>query len=94
MLFVLALAATIWPAAGAQGHTGQAASGAAASVRADFDDDGFADLAIGIPFEDVGGIAEAGAVNVLYGTASGLTGTGSQLFTQGSHAPGGAPAGG
>jgi hypothetical protein len=40
-------------------------------VRADFDDDGFADLAIGIPFEDVGGIAEAGAVNVLYGTAVG-----------------------
>jgi hypothetical protein len=44
VLFVLALAATIWPAAGAQGHIGQAASGAAASVRTDFDDDGFADL--------------------------------------------------
>jgi FG-GAP repeat/FG-GAP-like repeat len=50
----------------------------------DFDRDGFADLAIGVLDEDVGTIADAGAVNVLYGTAGGLTGTGSQLFTQNS----------
>jgi hypothetical protein len=84
VLFILALAAAICPAASAQAHTGQAASGAAASVRADFDNDGVADLAIGIPFEDIGSIADAGAVNVLYGTAGGLTGSGSQLFTQNS----------
>jgi hypothetical protein len=84
VLFVLALAATLWSAVSAQGHTGQAASGATASVRADFDDDGLADLAIGIPFEDVGSLADAGAVSVLYGTAGGLSGTGSQLFTQDS----------
>jgi hypothetical protein len=82
VLFVLALAATLWSAVSAQGHTGQAASGATASVRADFDDDGLADLAIGIPFEDVGSLADAGAVSVLYGTTGGLSGTGSQLFTQ------------
>jgi hypothetical protein len=57
---------------------------ATASVRADFDNDGLADLAIGIPFEDVGSLADAGAVSVLYGTAGGLSGTGSQLFTQDS----------
>jgi FG-GAP-like repeat/FG-GAP repeat len=50
----------------------------------DFDRDGFADLAVGVPAEDAGAIIDAGAVNVLYGTASGLTGTGSQIFTQDS----------
>ena len=34
--------------------------------------------------ESVGSITGAGAVNVLYGGAGGLTGTGSQLFTQNS----------
>jgi hypothetical protein len=84
VLFILALAAAICSAASAQAHIGQADSGAAASVRADFNNDGFADLAIGMPFEDIGSIAEAGAINVLYGTADGLTGTGSQLVTQDS----------
>ncbi len=50
----------------------------------DFDNDGFADLAIGVPFESIGSIISAGAVNVLYGTAAGLTGSGSQTFTQNS----------
>jgi FG-GAP repeat len=57
--------------------------GAALAVG-DFDRDGFADLAIGVPHEDVGTIADAGAVNVLYGSIGGLTGTGSQIFTQNS----------
>jgi hypothetical protein len=48
----------------------------------DFNRDGFADLAIGVPEEDVGSVVDAGAVNVLYGSTSGLTGTGSQYFTQ------------
>jgi hypothetical protein len=39
----------------------------------DFDGDGFDDLAIGVPGEDVGGLAEAGAVNVLFGSLTGLT---------------------
>ena len=51
----------------------------------DFNDDGFADLAIGVPGED----RNAGAVNVLYGSARGLGATGSggpedQLWTQDS----------
>jgi hypothetical protein len=51
-------------------------------VQADFNRDGFADLAIGTPYEDIGNLADAGAVSVLYGTASGLSSTRSQLFTQ------------
>src|SRR5262245_19207249 len=38
----------------------------------DFNADGFADLAIGVSQETVGTVAGAGAVNVIYGTASGL----------------------
>lgn len=39
----------------------------------DFDDDGAADLAIGVPGEDIGNIADGGAVNVVYGSFLGLT---------------------
>jgi hypothetical protein len=47
-------------------------------VAADFNHDGFADLAIGAPGEnDV-----AGAVTVLYGAGAGLPGTGAQVFFQ------------
>jgi FG-GAP repeat len=58
------------------------AAAAAESLQADFNNDGFADLAVGAPGESVGGIIGAGAVNVLSGGAGGLTGSGSQLFTQ------------
>jgi hypothetical protein len=37
-----------------------------------FNGDGFDDLAIGVPDEDVGSILEAGAVNVVYGSSTGL----------------------
>jgi hypothetical protein len=47
----------------------------------DFDGDGFADLAVGLPNADVAGIREAGAVIVLYGGPDGLTSTGSQNWT-------------
>ena len=49
-----------------------------------FDADRFVDLAVGVVGEDVGTFQDAGAVNVLRGSAGGLTGTGSQLFTQDS----------
>jgi hypothetical protein len=39
---------------------------------ADFDGDGFADLGVAVPQEDVNGQANAGAVHVLYGSAGGL----------------------
>ena len=60
-----------------------AAASAAVSVEADFDNDGFADLAVGVPREGVGSAELAGAVNVLDGSANGLSGAGSQLFVQG-----------
>jgi hypothetical protein len=50
----------------------------------DFNGDGFADLAVGVPGEDVGGISSAGAVNVLYGRAAGISSASNQLWTQDS----------
>jgi len=55
----------------------------AATQGADFDGDGFADLAIGVPGEDFDGAADAGAVNVLYGSAGGLTGAGDDRWREG-----------
>ena len=39
----------------------------------DFNGDGYADLAVGVPGEDLRGRRDAGAVQVLYGSASGVT---------------------
>ena len=64
-----------------------------ALAAGDFDQDGFADLAVGAPSEDRGGIT-SGAVNVLYGSAGGLSGSGSQLFTQDTSGVGGSAEGG
>lgn len=56
----------------------------------DFNDDGFDDLAIGVPGESIGEIAEAGAVQILYGNPAGLvtsasgTSLNDQLFHQDS----------
>ena len=60
------------------------AAAGAAQVHGDFNGDGIADLAIGVPNEDVGTIADAGAVNVLYGTATGLSSATNQIWTQNS----------
>ncbi|MFC3194808.1 hypothetical protein ACFODZ_11210 [Marinicella sediminis] len=51
-----------------------------------FDGDAAEDLAIGVPNEhiNVDGINDAGAVNVIYGSAGGLTTTGNQIFHQSS----------
>jgi len=46
----------------------------------DFDADGKDDLAVGAPGEDFGRIDSAGAVLVVYGSASGLAAAGSQFF--------------
>jgi hypothetical protein len=40
----------------------------------DFDHDGYKDLAIGVPWEDIGDQYDAGCVHVLYGAASGPNG--------------------
>ncbi|MEE4272263.1 MAG: FG-GAP repeat protein [Thermoanaerobaculales bacterium] len=51
----------------------------------DFDDDGYDDLAIGVPGEDLGSpaVSNAGYVHVLFGSSAGLTATGSEAFHQG-----------
>ena len=60
----------------------------------DFDGDGYADLAVGIPSEDIGGKRNAGAVQVLHGSPTGLTADGDQVWHQGSPGvPGGNQAG-
>ena len=82
--FVIVLAVGMSPGAGGVADSATAAEAAAGSLQADFNNDGFADLAVGVPGESVGTIFSAGAVNVLYGGAAGLTGSGSQLFTQNS----------
>jgi hypothetical protein len=50
----------------------------------DFDGDGYADLAVGVPREEVGGKNGAGRVVVLRGSASGLTASGVQSWTENS----------
>ena len=55
-----------------------------AVAAGDFDGDGFEDLAVGIPYETISGVAAAGAVHVFYGSVGGLRTTGDQLFTQSS----------
>jgi hypothetical protein len=69
-----ALAAAEAAGASIDGSRGQ-------SVRADFDDDGRQDLAIGVPDEDYSANGD-GVVQVLYGTANGLAASGNELFGQ------------
>jgi hypothetical protein len=57
-----------------------------ALTAGDFDGDGFDDLAIGVPGEDVNSTTDAGAVNVIYGGPHGLSAAGNQLWQQNSHA--------
>ncbi len=55
-----------------------------ALAAGDFNNDGFKDLAIGVPREDIGGIEDAGAVNVIYGGPTGLAAPGNQIWHQDS----------
>ncbi len=48
----------------------------------DFDGDRYSDLAIGVPFEDIGAGTDGGAVNVLYAGSEGLSAAGDQLWHQ------------
>jgi hypothetical protein len=52
-----------------------------------FDGDSYCDLAVGVPYEDYEGqdqVGDAGAVNVMYGTADGLAKTPNQIWSQGA----------
>jgi len=59
-----------------------AAAARTAAIPSDFNGDGYADLAIGVQSEGVGSKVRAGAVNVLYGSQTGLTAVGDQYWTQ------------
>ncbi|MGW2521769.1 hypothetical protein ACWC09_33090 [Streptomyces sp. NPDC001617] len=84
------LAAALTPLA----LTAPAAHAATAAAPYDFNGDGRADLAIGAPAATVAGHAKAGAVSVVYGSASGLKPSTHQLITQNtSGIPGTAEAG-
>ena len=84
VVLVLGLVAGVWPAAHGVAHGSTVTqAGPAGSLQADFNNDGADDLAVGVPGENVGSIVDAGSVNVLYGsTGTGLSGAGSQQFTQ------------
>ena len=72
------------------------ATGAAAppieerQLHADFNGDGFTDLAVGVPFEDQAATND-GAVNVIYGAAGGLSAAGNEVWSQGSEGITGTP---
>ncbi len=53
-----------------------------APPKGDFNGDGYVDRAVGVPLEDVGAASDAGVINVLYGSASGLAAAGNQVFSQ------------
>ena len=57
----------------------------AAVATGDFNGDIFTDLAVGVPGENVGAIADAGAVEVFYGGGGGLPSVGDQLLRQGAN---------
>jgi len=61
-----------------------AASAAQAQRTGDFDGDGFADLAIGVPGEKIAGERGAGVVNVIYGRGNGLSSRDEQIWSQDS----------
>jgi hypothetical protein len=74
---------------------GEAGDAFGASLAAnDINHDGKADLAVGVPAEDVSTVVDAGSTVLLYGGATGLVTTGSQAFTQNSSGvPGGSETG-
>ncbi|MEW2129047.1 FG-GAP-like repeat-containing protein [Streptomyces sp. NPDC005435] len=60
----------------------------------DINGDGYADVAVGAPGEDLGAFRDAGSVTVLFGSASGLTTKGAKSWTQDTKGvPGGSETG-
>jgi hypothetical protein len=56
----------------------------AALAAGDYNGDGHADLAVGVPSEDLGAANRAGSVIILYGSATGISDKGSAAFSQNS----------
>jgi hypothetical protein len=61
-----------------------AGTASAVVLKADFNNDGYEDLVVGSPLEDVGSIGNAGAISVFYGSASGMPATPNQQWYQDS----------
>jgi hypothetical protein len=73
----------------APASAGSASGGA--SAWGDFDADGFVDLAIAAPGEDVGGKQRAGGVHVLYGGSRALSSRSAQFVSQARRGVAGEP---
>lgn len=54
----------------------------AALATGDFNGDGFDDLAVGVPSEDLSGVKNAGAVNLIFGSNQRLTNTGNEMLQE------------
>lgn len=67
---------------GIQGDPNQGDSFGSAMATGDFDGNGRDDLAISVPGENLGDIVNAGAIAVIYGSESGFSQTGDQLWNQ------------
>ncbi len=67
-----------------QANPESADSFGASLAAGDFDGDGFFDLAVGAPGEDIGSLGDAGAITVLFGSVGGITTAGSQVLYQGN----------
>src|SRR5439155_11277889 len=78
------------PLASRGGNLAQAGARFGSALAAgDFDGDGFTDLAVGVPFEDVGTATDAGAIGVGRGSATGILAGSPELITQDSTLSGG-----
>lgn len=55
-----------------------------ALATGDFNNDGFPDLAVGVPGKSTAGEYQSGAVNIIFGTQQGLSSTNNQLWDQNS----------
>lgn len=83
----VAVVVTVTGAAPAVSHaappsSGSLASGTTAVSRADFDADGYPDVAVAAPGGTINGRAEAGYIAVVYGMAEGPNGVKHQLISQ------------
>src|SRR5438876_371878 len=86
LLVSLAVPAVIKPALADSGAPGVPAAVSAGRLTdpSDFNGDGYSDMATGAGREDIGSIANAGGVNVIYGSATGLRPAGNQFWSQDS----------
>jgi hypothetical protein len=86
LLASLTVPAVIKPALADSGVPGVPAVGSSSRLTdpSDFNGDGYSDMVASAGLEDIGSLVDAGGVNVIYGSAAGLTSTGNQFWQQDS----------